>query len=119
MSYKVIILGKGYELPPRTISIDEAIEAVGKIDSEYESGVITRREAVEKMHAFVEDLAPGALPRLGECDTNDLLKACLDIISTYDAPARKVRNEERLSEAREILSRPEIAKIIELARIKK
>lgn len=119
MSYKVTILGKNYDLPPRTLSVDEGIEEMSGLDKRYESGEITRSEAVAKMHAFVESLAPGALPAVEEVDTNDLLKGCLDIIAAYDAPARKARSEARLAEVKDLMARPEIQKLMTVAKMKR
>ena len=116
MSYKVSILGKTYELPARTIDIDDHIEALSKLDKQYNSGEITRREAVTQMHSFVEQIAPGSLPSVNDVDTNDLMKSCIDIINAYDAPARKARNEAKLTEIRDLLSRPEVAKLFEVAK---
>lgn len=114
MSYNVTILGKTYELPARIIAVDDNIEAMSKLDEQYRSGAITRRDAVMQMHSFVESFAPGALPDVYEVDTNELMKAVVDIITAYDAPARKSRTESSLSEAREILTRPEVAKLLEV-----
>lgn len=100
MNYKVSILGKNYDLPARTLAVDEKIEAVAKIDQEYRNGEITRREAVQRLHMFVDDLAPGSLPDVEDVDTNDLMRACEDIITAYDAPARKARIEAKMAEAR-------------------
>lgn len=119
MSYKVTILGKSYDLPARTLSVDDGIETMSNLNEKYKSGEITRRETIEQMHEFVYELAPGAFPSVEEVDTNDLMKAVMDIITAYDAPARKARNEARLAEAKEILSRPEIEKLLKLADMKK
>ena len=54
-----------------------------------------------------------------EVDTNDLMKACEDIITAYDAPARKARAEAKLSEARDLLNRPEVQKLLTMANMKK
>ena len=119
MNYKVSILGKNYELPARTLAVDEKIEEVTKIDQEYRSGEITRREAVQRLHMFVLDLVPSSLPDVEEVDTNELMKACEDIIAAYDAPARKARMEAKLAEAREALNRPEVQKLLALQHLKK
>ena len=119
MSYKVTILGKNYDLPARTLAVDDQIESMEGIDKRYSSGEITRREAMSQMHEFVESVAPGALPAIEEVDTNDLTKACLDIISAYDTPARKARSEAAVSEVKDLLARPEIAKLLALANLKK
>lgn len=119
MSYTVTILTKKYDLPPRTLSVDDSIEEMSKLDTHYTAGEITRREACEKMHAFVESLAPGALPAVEEVDTNDLLKACLDIIAAYDAPARKARSEAQLAEVKDLMARPEVQKLLTVAKMKR
>ncbi len=111
MNYKVNILGKPYDLPARTLAVDEQIEAVGSLDAEYKAKRMTRREVVEKMYAFVEVFAPGAFPGLEEADTNELTAACTDIISAYAAPARKVKNDAQTVELREVLNRPEVQKL--------
>lgn len=115
MSYKVTILGKSYDLPARTLSVDEGIEAMSNLDKQYNSGEITRRDAIIQMHNFVESLVPGVLPSVDELDTNDLLKACLDIISAYDSPARKARSEAQLAEVKDLLARPEVQKLLAVA----
>lgn len=112
MNYKVNILGKPYVLPARTLAVDEQIEAVGSLDAEYKAKRMTRREVVEKMHAFVEGFAPGAFPSLEEADTNELTAACTDIISAYSAPARKTHNDAQMVELREVMNRPEVQKLL-------
>lgn len=119
MSYTATILNKKYDLPPRTLSVDDSIEEMSKLDTRYTTGEITRREACEKMHAFVESLAPGALPAVEEVDTNDLLKACLDIIAAYDAPAKKARSEAKLAEVKDLMARPEVQKLLTVAKMKR
>lgn len=115
MSYKVTILGKSYDLPARTLTVDDGIETMSKLDGQYKAGEITRRDAVVQMHGFVDGLLPGVLPAVDEVDTNDLLKACLDIISAYDAPARKAKSEAQLAEVKDLLNRPEVQKLLAMA----
>lgn len=112
MTYKVNIQGKSYDLPARTLAVDEQIEAVGELDREYTAKRMTRREVVEKMHSFVEGFAPGAFPSLEEADTNELTATCTDIISAYASPARKSKNDAQMVELREILNRPEVQKLL-------
>lgn len=119
MSYTVTILNKKYDLPPRTLSVDDSIEEMSKLDTRYTTGEITRREAVEKMHAFVESLAPGALPAVEEVDTNDLFKACLDIISAYDTPARKMRIEAQLADIAELAKNKDVKDLVAVAKAKR
>ena len=119
MSYKVNVLGKSYDLPARTLTVDDKIAGLVEIDRAYQMGELSRREAVEQLHAFVVDLAPGSLPAVEEVDTNDLMRVCMDIINAYDAPARKARAEARLAETRDILNKPEIQKLLKLAELQK
>ena len=111
MNYKVNILGKTYDLPTWTLAVDEQIEEVGSLDAEYKAKRMTRREVVERMHAFVEGFAPGAFPSLEEADTNELTAACTDIISAYSTPARKAKNDAQMVELREVLNRPKVQKL--------
>ena len=96
MNYKVTILGKSYDLPARTLAVDEQIEEVGSLDAEYKAKRMTRREVVERMHAFVEGFAPGAFPSLEEADTNELTAACTDIISAYSTQIGRASCRERV-----------------------
>lgn len=112
MNYKVNILGKPYDLPARTLAVDEQIEAVGSLDAEYKAKRMTRREVVEKMYAFVEAFVPGAFPSLEDADTNELTATCTDIIAAYSAPARKAKNDAQMVELREVMSRPELQKLL-------
>lgn len=115
MTYKVKINGKDYILPPRTLQVDEQIEEIGSLDGKYHAAVMSRRDVMEAIHAFVEAMAPGAFPSLEEADTNELLKASLDIIAAYDAPAQKAKVEAQMSATRELLKNPEIQKLLSVA----
>lgn len=112
MGYKVMILGKSYDLPARTLNVDDMIQSISETDRLYQADEITRREAVTRLHGFVEELTPGALQTLEEVDTNDLMKACLDIIAAYDEPNRKDRMNVRLAEVRDLIKTPEFQKIL-------
>lgn len=119
MSYKVTILGKSYDLPPRTLSVDDSIEEMSELDTRYASGEISRRDAVVQMHNFVETLVPGVLPAVEEVDTNDLLKACLDIITAYDAPARKARIEAKLADISELAKNKDVKDLVAVAKARR
>lgn len=115
MTYKVKINGKDYILPPRTLQVDEQIEEIGSLDGKYHAAEMSRRDVMEAIHAFVETMAPGAFPSLEEADINDLLKASLDIIAVYDAPAQKAKVAAQMSDTRELLKNPEIQKLLSVA----
>lgn len=119
MSYTVTILNKKYDLPPRTLSVDDSIETVVQANKQYEADEITRRGAAQQIHNFVESLAPGALPAMEDVDTNDLFKACLDIISAYDAPARKMRIEAQLADIAELAKNKDVKDLVAVAKAKR
>ena len=47
------------------------------------------------------------------------MRACMDIVNAYDAPARKARAEAKLAETRDLLNKPEIQKLLKLAELRK
>lgn len=115
MTYKVKINGKEYTLPARTLAVDEHIEEISGLDAKYNARELSRRSVVETIHAFVELMAPGAFPAVEEVDTNELMKAAMDIISAYNAPAQRAKVEAQASVARELLKNPEIQKLLTVA----
>lgn len=115
MTYKVKICGKEYTLPARTLAVDERIEEIGGLDKRYESGELTRREVVEAIHGFVESMATGAFPVLEEADTNELMRAAMDVINAYRAPERRDKIEAQTVQARELLKTPEFQKLLAVA----
>ena len=115
MTYKAIVFGKTCELPARTLAVDELIQQVSELDGQYQSGALSRREAVQTMYRFVDAMAPGVLPDVDAVDTNELMKANMDIILAYEAPARKAAVEAQTAKARELLNQPEIQKLLTLA----
>lgn len=115
MNYELNIAGKTYKLPIRTIYVDEQIEKISNLEKEYFSGEKTRIEVVKKMYEFVNEFIPDFLPEFEEVDTNELTEYCVDIINTYILPERKARNEKKLQEVRELLKRPEVKQLLDLA----
>ncbi len=115
MTYKVKINGKEYVLPARTLAVDERIEEISELDTKYSAGELSRRSVVETIHSFVEFMAPDAFPAVEEVDTNELMKAAMDIISVYNAPAQRTKVESQMSAARELLKNPEIQKLLTVA----
>ncbi|WP_346704020.1 hypothetical protein [uncultured Agathobaculum sp.] len=119
MSYKVTINGKTYDLPPRTLTIDDMIERVSSVGKRYAKGESTRREIVQEQFDFLAACAPGAFTDVETADTNDLLIATLEVLKIYNAPAIKARNEATLQEIRGVVNTPEMTKVVDLARAKK
>jgi len=115
MEYKVTINKKTYALPARTLDVDEQIEAVGNLDEQYRAKELTRREVVEKLHEFVSTFAPDSLPGVEEVDTNELLKAAMDIIGVYNAPMFKTKADAQMAQVKDVLNRPEMQKMAAVA----
>lgn len=114
MSYKVTILGKSYELPTRTIDIDEQMENINEKCIERDKGQIKRTEFVPYLYNFVTYIVPECLPPIEEIDTNDLEKAAIDILMAYDEPNRKIRNDAQMADVKDLMSRPEVQKLLKM-----
>lgn len=112
MSYRVTINGTAYQLPPRTLSVDDKIEHIQSIGKRYAAGEITRRECVLEQYEFVQGLIePGTIGKdVEEVDTNDLLKWVLDIITAYNAPVYKAQAEAKMAAVKEYVNSPEMSK---------
>ncbi len=119
MSYKVTVNNKGYELPPRTLAIDDMIERVSSAGKRYSKGESTRRDIVQEQFDFLATCTPGAFADVDLADTNDLLIATLEVLKAYNAPAIKARNDATLQEIRGVMNTPEMTKVVDLARAKK
>lgn len=117
MSYKVTINKKTYDLPPRTLAVDDMIEEFANVEKDYTAGKITRREIVQKQFDFMAFCAPGAFVDIETLDTNELLAACLDAVNAYNAPAIKARNESVLAMVRPILNSSEVQKALALSKV--
>ena len=114
MSYRVTINGTAYQLPPRTLSVDDKIEHIQSIGKRYAAGEINRRECVTEQYEFVQSLiTPGTIGKdVEEVDTNDLLKWCLDILNVYNEPVRKAQTDAAMAEVDALMNRPGMDKVI-------
>ena len=100
MSYRVTILGKSYELSPRTLSIDRKID---KINEENEKPNVKRVDLVPLMYNFVSEITGAELPDIEEIDTNELEKAMTDIVLEYCKPSYKLKAEAQMANAQAVL----------------
>lgn len=96
MTYKVKINGKEYNLPARTLAVDEQMLEVAELGRRCSSGEIAYSESVKRQYAFVNGLAPGAFPSLEETDINELTIAVVNIASVYTNPSVDAVMSERL-----------------------
>lgn len=97
LKYSVPIMGKDYDLPPRTIDVDAKIEEIGSLDRLYRTGKLTRMEVLTRMHSFTQDMAPGALPPLEKVDVNELTAACVNIVEAYTVDLRREKMEMKMA----------------------
>lgn len=107
-SYRVTINNKTYELPPCTLSIEERIEEMSRIDKRYNAGEITVRDVRQMQFDFLSACVPGAFEDIEAADMNDLLAAMLSVISVYTAPAIKAKNEAVISQIKPVMNSPEM-----------
>lgn len=119
MNYRVTINRKNYDLPPRTLEMDERIMEIGRLDERYSAGEITRAEVVEAQHNFVLFCAPESLPPVNEVDVNDLLTACISIISAYNAPAIKAKVDAQTAAIKGVLNSSEVQQLLKLDAMQK
>lgn len=100
MSYKVTILGKSYELPPRTLAVDRKID---KLNEENGKPNAKRVDLIPLMYDFVVDLTGAELPDVEEMDTNDIERAMTEIVLEYSKPSYKVKAEARMADTQAYL----------------
>lgn len=91
MEYTVIVNGKSYDLPKKTMDVAENLDAVMRVDA---SG-LDIRQRYERLHAFVkgtlgEDTAAEILgsDQLEDIDLSDLTLVTRKIADAYDKPVQ-------------------------------
>lgn len=101
MEYTVIVNGRSYDLPAKTLSVAEQLDAVLKTDS-VKGLSITQK--YEKLHQFVQNLVgeKDAAEMLGssnlaEIDLSDLTLAVRRIVDAYDKPIIDYEDEKTRS----------------------
>ena len=97
MEYTIIINGRSYDLPKKTVSVMEKMDSVLKVDNLR----IKARQKFEKIHEFVKDMigpenakeAFGS-DNLEEIDLSELSIAVLKINDTYNQPLTDYKIEK-------------------------
>lgn len=117
MSYRVTINGTAYQLPPRTLAVDDKIEHIQEISKQYAAGEIKRRKAAKEIYDFVQGLiVPGTIGiDLDDVDTNELLVWCLSILNAYNEPVHQAKAEAMMTEVRPYLNNGEMDKMLKAA----
>lgn len=119
MNYTIIIRGKSYELPAKTMKVVEKMEELERVDSDSR---ISIREKYRKVYDFFcmvvgKDNANEILgsDKLEEVDLNDITVAYLRIKQAYDKPIEDFNTNK----TREKLDMLPLDKIIELSKVAK
>ena len=97
MEYTVIVNGKSYDLPKKTIAVAESLEEVLKVDSTN----LKIRQKMEKLHRFSKDLLGEdnvkeilGTDDLEEADTSALAMLVLNINEAYEQPVTEYRTDK-------------------------
>ncbi len=114
MNYTVKINNKNYELPARTLDIDDRIEEMERLSRRYLDGEISRREMVQAQYDFVEHCAPKSLPDIDTVDVNELLQATLAILNAYNAPAIEAQSKAAIANVNKLVNNPDVSKMLAL-----
>lgn len=80
--------GRMYQLPKRTLEMDEVIDRIMAGNIRLRNGLITRRELREEQRNFVTLCTGEQLPPLEELDMTDLELAAFDLADLYLSPAK-------------------------------
>ena len=102
MEYTIIVDGRSYDLPKKTLSVMEKMDEVLKVD--LVKGY-TVRQKFEKLHGFIKGLVGDENAKemfgsddIAEIDTSELTLTVKKIVDAYDKPitdydAEKSRNK--------------------------
>lgn len=90
MEYTIIVNGRSYDLPKKTVAVMEKLDEVLKVD--FVKGYNIRKK-YEKLHTFMKDLVGEeettemfGSPNMEEIDLSDLTLAVKKVVDAYDKP---------------------------------
>lgn len=119
MQYTIIVNGKSYDLPPKTMRVMEELETVSEIDN---AKGLSIREKFQKVYDFITGLVglENAREILGsddvdQVDLSDVSITFLKIVEAYDKPVSDFKTAQVKSQARG-LDAVSIDKVIALAK---
>lgn len=97
MEYTVIINGRSYELPKKTLAVMEKLDDVLKVDSIQGMSI---RQKYEKLHTFVKDIFGEekiaevlGSNKLDDIDTSELSLIVIKINESYEKPLTDYKQE--------------------------
>ncbi|MBQ9990202.1 MAG: hypothetical protein IJP31_04580 [Lachnospiraceae bacterium] len=106
MEYTIIVDGKGYELPKKTVAVMTALDGVMKVDTDIGLSV---RQKFEKLHTFMKDTVGSekceemfGSDKLEEIDLSELTLAVRKVIDAYDKPIADYDREKTMSKFNDI-----------------
>lgn len=115
MEYTVIVNGKSYDLPKKTLAVMEKLDDVLKVDTIKGLSV---RQKFEKLHGFMKDVVGEEKCRemfgsddLEEIDLSELTVTIKKMVDAYDQPV----NEYDIEKSKNQLNRLPLDKIISMA----
>lgn len=115
MEYTVIVNGKSYDLPKKTLAVMEKLDDVLKVDAIKGLSV---RQKFEKLHGFMKDVVGEEKCRgmfgsddLEEIDLSELTVTIKKMVDAYDQPV----NEYDIEKSKNQLNRLPLDKIISMA----
>lgn len=89
MEYTIIVDGRSYDLPPKTLSVVEKMDDVLKVDASK----LNVRQKFEKLHGFIKDLVGAEAAKdmfgsdnISEIDLSEVTIAVKKVIDAYDKP---------------------------------
>jgi len=99
MEYTIIVNGRSYDLPKKTLSVVEKIDGVLKVD---ETKGLSVRQRFEKLHGFVKEMVGEenatemfGSSNLSEIDLSEVTLATKRIIDAYEKPLADYEMEKR------------------------
>ena len=116
MEYTIIMNGRSYDLPKKTVAVMESLDTVLKVDAQKG---LTLKQKFEKLHSFTKNLLGEETTRemlgsdnLNEIDLSELTIAVRKIADAYDKPLMDYDTEK----SRASLDSLPIEKIISIAK---
>lgn len=116
MEYTIIVDGRSYDLPKKTVAVMDKLDEVLRVDSRPN---LSARQKYEKLHSFVKEILGEQNARellgsddLTEIDLSELSLAVLKINDAYNQPLE----EYRTNKMRESMSSIPTEKIVSLTK---
>lgn len=116
MEYTMIVNGRSYDLPKKTLSVVEKIDKVLKLD---ETKGLSVKQKYEKLHGFVKEMTGEesaaemfGSSNLAEIDLSEVTLAARKIIDAYEKPV----NDYEMEKQKEKLDAVPIDKIISMTK---